>query len=86
MGGDLLEYHTHGNSNMQDPRQPNPNVVFDDNPSPPDVRNARDPSRRGISSYVVTPISIHKLTPDGKGGTIQECFQRWNNSIAGCQP
>ncbi len=86
MGGDLLEYHTHGNSNMRDPRQSDPNKVFDDNPSPPDLRNARDPSRAGLSSYIVTPNSIHKLTPDEKGATNTHCFQRWNNSTAGCQP
>jgi len=84
--GAKLQYHTHPNSNMQDPRQSNPNIVFDDNPSPADKRNANYPSRAGLSSYIVTPHSIHRLTPDGQGGVTITCFQRWNNSTAGCQP
>ena len=52
---DDYEYHTHENTDMQDPTQPNPNIVFADGPSRADSVNVQTPMRTGIPSYVVTP-------------------------------
>ena len=80
--GAKLQFHTHGNVGKDDPN--NSTQAFSDHPSPKDKKNARSPTRRGLSSYIVSGNSIYRLTPDGKGGTSVTCFQRWNNSTAGC--
>jgi RHS repeat-associated protein len=81
--GAVLEYHTHPNVGMADPD--NSGLVYLDGPSDPDLANARSPNRRGLSSYIVTPQSLYRLTPNGQGGTTSVCFQRWTNSSGGCQ-
>ena len=87
MGGDVLNYHTHPNSGMPDPRPgAAPNDPFVDGPSPADERNVDHPSRGGRSTYILTPNSIYRLTPGGSQGPVIDCFQRWNNSSTGCQP
>jgi RHS repeat-associated protein len=80
--GARLQYHTHPNVGLPDVNKPG--NVYLDPPSDFDRANARDASRRGLSSYLLTPSSIYRMTPDGQGGTTVVCFQRWNNSSAGC--
>lgn len=84
MEGHVLNYHTHGNTGKTDPRPgAAPNDPFVDQPSPPDRTNASHPSRGGLPSYIITPNSIYRLTPGANGASVA-CFQRWNNSTAGC--
>jgi hypothetical protein len=82
--GGILNYHTHPNVGKEDPDDPS--LVFSDGPSDPDLSNAGSPNHRGRPSYILTPGSIYRETPDSKGGATVACFQRWTNSSAGCQP
>lgn len=83
--GAKLQYHTHQNTDKALPNDPS--RVYADGPSQADKRNARDPSRHGVSSYIVTPFSLYRMTPDGKGGTTVDCFARWTTqSRPACVP
>ena len=83
--GAVLQYHTHQNSDQAVPGSPT--RAYADTPSKRDLGNARHPSRAGVSSYIVTPFSLYRLTPNSGGGTTVACFPRWTTQRRpACQP
>jgi hypothetical protein len=84
--GAVAQFHTHPNVDKVDPRQPS--RAFADVPSPRDISNARLPIRSGVNSYLITPYSLYRLSPDGSGGTNVSCWPRLDTkgSRPACQP